>query len=88
VLSFVDPTSGDPSYAIDLGGGELVAYDAVCTHAGCTVQYDTSQKLLVCPCHSAVYDPAHGAEVLQGPAPQPLAPVKIAVAADGTLYAV
>ena len=86
-LTYQDPASGDPALAVDLGGSQVVAYDAVCTHAGCTVQYDSPNKVIFCPCHGAVYDPAHGAQVLQGPAPAPLAQLKVRVAQDGTVYA-
>ena len=86
-LAYQDPHSGDPAVVVDLGNNKVVAVDAVCTHAGCTVQYDQSQKLLYCPCHGAVFDPAHQAEVLQGPAPTPLSPLQVTVASDGTIYA-
>ena len=86
-LDFTDPKSGDPAVAVELSGGNVVAFDAVCTHAGCTVQYDGAQKVLVCPCHGAVFDPAHGAAVLEGPAPSPLPAIKVALASDGNVYA-
>ena len=86
-ITYQDPHSGDPAVAVDLGNNKVVAFDAVCTHAGCTVQYDQSQKLLFCPCHGAVFDPAHQALVLQGPAPTPLPPLQVAVAPDGTIHA-
>ncbi|PZR79687.1 MAG: hypothetical protein DLM65_10090 [Candidatus Aeolococcus gillhamiae] len=85
-LTYQDPASGDPAVVVGIGGQSVVAYDAVCTHAGCTVQYDPSQRLLVCPCHGAAFDPAHGAQVVGGPAPSPLAPLKVTVTADGTVY--
>jgi thiosulfate dehydrogenase [quinone] large subunit len=86
-IAYQDPHSGDPAVAVDLGNNNVVAFDAVCTHAGCTVQYDPSQKLLYCPCHGAVFDPAHQAQVLQGPAPTPLSPLPVTVASDGTIHA-
>ncbi|TMG67743.1 MAG: Rieske 2Fe-2S domain-containing protein, partial [Chloroflexi bacterium] len=46
-----EPASGDPAVAVSLGSGSVVAFDAVCTHAGCQVGYDASQRLLSCPCH-------------------------------------
>ncbi len=78
-LPFVDPTTGDPAILIRLADGRVVAFDAVCTHAGCTVEYDPPSGLLGCPCHGAVFDPSHNADVLQGPAPVALAALPIVV---------
>jgi thiosulfate dehydrogenase [quinone] large subunit len=78
-VTFVDPTSGDPGVLIRLADGSVVAFDAVCTHAGCTVYYDPPSGLLGCPCHGAVFDPTHNADVLQGPAPVALAALPIVV---------
>jgi thiosulfate dehydrogenase [quinone] large subunit len=85
-LVFNDPASGDPALAVQLSGGNVVAFDAVCTHAGCQVDYDTSQKLFVCPCHGAEFDPSRSAAVVQGPASTPLGSIKVQVAADGNVY--
>ncbi len=86
-LTFSAPSSGDPAVAVALPGGSIVAFDAVCTHAGCTVQYDSSQRLLACPCHGAQFDPAHAAAVVGGPAPVPLTSIPLQVGADGGVYA-
>ncbi len=58
--------SGDPGIIIQSAAGVYECYDAVCTHAGCTVGY--SSGTIVCPCHGAQYSLATGA-VLSGPAP-------------------
>ena len=84
-LPFNDPASGDPALAVQISGNRVVAFDAVCTHAGCTVQYDTGQKVLFCPCHGAEFDPANNAAVIAGPAPSPLAPIKVTVS-GGEIY--
>jgi len=85
-LNFTNPSNGDPAVAVLVPGG-VVAFDAVCTHAGCPVNYDTSQKLLVCPCHGASFDPANTAAVVNGPALTPLPPIRVAEASDGGVYA-
>jgi thiosulfate dehydrogenase [quinone] large subunit len=86
-ITFQSPSTGDPAVAVALDGGNVVAFDAVCTHAGCTVSYDSGQKQLACPCHGATFDPAHGAAVTGGPAPTPLAPIALQVGTDGGVYA-
>ena len=83
---YTDPLSGDPAVLVHLPTGQYVAYDAVCTHAGCTVEYDPTQRELICPCHGAVYDPAQGAQVLAGPTSQPLAALQVRIDAHGNVY--
>lgn len=85
-LDFQDPASGDPAVAVLTSSG-LRAFDAVCTHAGCQVNYDTSHRLLVCPCHGAVFDPNNNAAVVSGPAPTPLPPIRVTEGSDGNVYA-
>ncbi len=83
-----DPKSGDPAIIVHTTGNNFYAYDAVCTHAGCTVEYDPQQKLLVCPCHGGTFDPAHGAQVVAGPPPSPLAPLEMKIDPQGNIYLV
>jgi thiosulfate dehydrogenase (quinone) large subunit len=78
-VSAVDPASGDPVLVIKLPSGSVVAYDAVCTHAGCTVEYDPSSAIIFCPCHGAEFDPSRKAEVIGGPTITPLPPIPIHV---------
>ena len=77
--TFTDPRSGDPGVLVKLPNGSIVAFDAICTHAGCTVQYVPQDQALECPCHGAVFDPAHQGAVLAGPAPQPLQSLPIQI---------
>jgi hypothetical protein len=61
-------------------GGPLVAFSAVCTHAGCIVSsWHAAGRLLLCPCHGSEYDPARAAAVVAGPAPLPLPALPLAV---------
>ncbi|HEX6523711.1 MAG TPA: Rieske 2Fe-2S domain-containing protein [Streptosporangiaceae bacterium] len=84
--SFTAPGTGDPSIVIQATAGNFVGFDAVCPHAGCTVQYDQSQALIVCPCHGSQFNATTGA-VEVGPAATGLTPIKIAEGKDGQLYA-
>jgi thiosulfate dehydrogenase [quinone] large subunit len=77
-VGFVTP-DGTPGALFRLGKDKVVAYSRICTHAGCTVGYDPSTRVLFCPCHGAEFDPRHGARVLAGPAPIPLPKIKVAI---------
>ena len=55
-----------------------VAMTAVCTHLGCTVQYEPQADRIHCACHGGVYNPYTGANV-SGPPPRPLKLFKVAV---------
>ena len=76
---YTDPLSGDPAVLVHLPTGQYVAYDAVCTHAACTVEFETATGYLVCPCHGAVFDPARDAKAIDGPTFQPLMAFPIVV---------
>jgi Rieske Fe-S protein len=56
--------------------GTVAAFDATCTHQGCTVR--ATDQGLVCPCHGSAFDLADGAAV-HGPATRPLAAVGVTV---------
>jgi thiosulfate dehydrogenase (quinone) large subunit len=86
-LAYTDPKSGDPAILIRLASGHLVSYDMVCPHRGCTVPYEPTRQLLVCPCHGAQFDPTHGAAPLSGPVSQPLITLPIRVDTIGNVYA-
>ena len=77
-LSFTNPADGSPAWVVHPSGNVFVAFSAICTHAGCTVQYDPAGIQFVCPCHSGVYDARTG-QVLQGPPPAPLPSIPVHV---------
>ena len=78
-VTFSDPSTGAPGVLIRLHDGTFVAFDTVCTHAGCTVEYDRGSGYLICPCHGAAFDPTHDAQAIAGPTDQPLATIPIHV---------
>lgn len=58
----------------------VVAYSAVCTHAGCDgFAWTPEKQLFKCPCHDSQFDPADGAKIVDGPATRrlPALPLKI-----------
>ncbi len=71
---------GRPALLIHLKGGAWVAFSAVCTHLGCTVQFEGHKERIYCACHGGVYDPATGKN-LSGPPPKPLRAFHVQVAA-------
>jgi thiosulfate dehydrogenase [quinone] large subunit len=85
--AFNDPATGDTSLVIQPVAGAFQAFDAICPHQGCTVQYFPSQKLFICPCHQSEFDATTG-EVRSGPAATGLTPITIGVGPDGQLYAI
>jgi Rieske Fe-S protein len=72
---------------------QIVAFTAVCPHAGCIVTDWLQQPgLLRCPCHGSEYDPSRQGAVVAGPAPDPLPtlPIRIVdglVSVDGPFSA-
>jgi cytochrome b6-f complex iron-sulfur subunit len=67
-----------PAMLIHHADGKWVALTAVCTHLGCTVQYEPQADRIHCACHGGVYNPYTGANV-SGPPPKPLKLFKVAV---------
>ena len=67
----------------------IVAYSAVCTHAGCPVtEWVKGQEgdalVFKCPCHNSEFNPRESAKVVFGPAPRRLAALPLEIT-DGSL---
>lgn len=54
--------------------GALHRRSAICTHLGCVVGWNDSERTWDCPCHGSRYDP-YG-RVINGPAPSDLGPAE------------
>lgn len=50
--------------------GELQAISPVCTHLGCVVEFNASERTWDCPCHGSRFRP--DGSVIRGPARKPL----------------
>src|SRR5262249_60120333 len=58
----------------DRAADGVVAYSAICPHAGCEVNgWVAEQQILECSCHYSHYNPREGAAVIGGP-PSPTFP--------------
>jgi 3-phenylpropionate/trans-cinnamate dioxygenase ferredoxin subunit len=63
---------GDRQVAVANLGGELHAFDDVCTHQQCSLaEGDLSDGAIECACHGSQFDVVTG-EVLEGPATDPV----------------
>jgi cytochrome b6-f complex iron-sulfur subunit len=58
--------AGDTVMVVRVSDTKVVALSAICTHAGCSMDYVAGQKLLDCPCHGSQF--ATDGSVLRGPA--------------------
>lgn len=66
---------GKPCLLIRTPEGEVRAFNAVCTHVDCTVDFRADHGDIFCSCHNGVYD-LQGKNV-SGPPPRPLEAYKV-----------
>ena len=66
---------GKPCLVVRTPEGEVRAFNAVCTHVECTVEFREGQADIFCNCHNGVYD-LNGHNV-SGPPPRPLEMYKV-----------
>ncbi len=53
------------------GDASIRAFDPLCTHQACKVEYDAAKGRLVCPCHDSTFRLSDG-KAMGGPAKKPL----------------
>ncbi len=75
----------EPAILIHTPQGQYRAFSAVCTHLGCTVQYDAQQQQIWCPCHNGRYN-LMGRNV-SGPPPRPLTSYSVHIQGDDIVVA-
>ena len=73
-----------PSMLIHHADGTWTALEAVCTHLGCTVQYEPGKDRIFCACHGGTYDSHTGANIA-GPPPKPLKALVATIAGDDVI---
>jgi len=77
LLVRLDPTTLPGANTADAVDGVL-AYSALCPHAGCNVTTWIPEKgLLSCDCHSSDFDARASGRVLDGPSARPLPPLPL-----------
>ena len=81
------PSTKDSAILVRTLDGELHAFGQKCTHLSCPVYFERAHQRLECPCHDGAFDAKTG-NVLYGPPPRPLDPIKLEVRADGEVWAV
>ena len=83
--SLVQGLKGDPTYLIVEGEDAITSYgiNAICTHLGCVVPWNSGANKYMCPCHGSQYDST--GKVVRGPAPLSLAIAHVSVEDDQVL---
>lgn len=66
---------------------KVYALSRICTHEGCSVDFDAAQSKLICPCHGATYEAADG-NVISGPTQRNLKKINIKIDGDNVLEVV
>ncbi len=70
-----------PAVLIHHADGNWSAFDAICTHLGCTVKYEPDKDRIFCACHLGTYDSRSG-EPTSGPPPRALTKYNVEVKDD------
>ncbi|HEX8107807.1 MAG TPA: ubiquinol-cytochrome c reductase iron-sulfur subunit [Kofleriaceae bacterium] len=72
--------AGDTIMVVRISDTQVVAMSAICTHAGCSMDYNAGQKVLDCPCHGSQF--ATDGTVVRGPAVRPLRVYTVTLASN------
>jgi thiosulfate dehydrogenase [quinone] large subunit len=68
---------GEPAWVLQLNAGDFTAYNAICPHQGCTVNFVSAADGFACPCHGSLFN-AQGQRTA-GPAPRGLTSIPVSV---------
>ena len=83
--SLVQGLKGDPTYLVVEKADSINSFgiNAICTHLGCVVPWNSGANKFICPCHGSQYD--SNGKVVRGPAPLSLAIAHVSVEDDNVL---
>jgi Rieske Fe-S protein len=82
-VSFEYP-AGYPNILLKNSDGSLTALNMQCTHVCCQCYWDSTQKVIYCPCHGSVFDST--GQVVRGPASAPLPSIKLQQDSSGNIF--
>jgi Rieske Fe-S protein len=63
---------------------KVYALSRICTHEGCSVNFDLAQNKLICPCHGATYETLEG-NVVSGPTQRNLKKINVKIDGDNIM---
>jgi Rieske Fe-S protein len=69
-----------PALLVRTGEAEWRAFEGICTHLNCTVQYAQDSRQIWCACHNGFYD--LNGKVVSGPPPRALSQYDVHVRGD------
>lgn len=70
-----------PAIVVRTAEGDIRAFNAVCTHLDCTVQFRSDTSQFWCACHNGIYDLA--GNVVSGPPPRALPKYTVNLRGEG-----
>ena len=70
--------ASDTIMVVRVSDTQVVAVSAICTHAGCSMDYVAGQQLLDCGCHGSQF--TTDGQVVRGPATRPLRVYNVSMA--------
>ncbi|PSN19176.1 cytochrome B6 [filamentous cyanobacterium CCP5] len=84
--SLSDKTFQGEQVAVARNGEAIVAVNSLCTHQGCSVEWDGDASQFSCPCHGSKFNP--DGSVAEGPATEPLPSYEAMIEGDQVLVKV
>jgi Rieske Fe-S protein len=90
VFGFPGDSEKNPRYSsmlIRLKNGDFKAFNRVCTHLRCLVNYEPDDEEIFCPCHAGTYSSDEG-NVVSGPPPRSLPLIELEIDDNDDIWAV